>query len=58
MSIKQYRKKKKWSQQKLAEKLSVSQQTVAKWENKKSYPRSELLPRIAACLNCKIEDLY
>lgn len=58
MNIKTFRLKNKWSQQKLAIKLNVSQQTVAKWETGKSFPRSELLPVIASIFNCKIEDLF
>lgn len=58
MNIKILRQKKKWSQKKLADKLNVSQQTIAKWENKKSFPRSELLPKLASILECAIEDLY
>lgn len=58
MNIKRLRKKKNWSQKKLADKLNVSQQTIAKWENEKSFPRSELLPVIASIFDCKIEDLY
>lgn len=58
MKIRQLRLKKHWSQKHLADKLNVSQQTVAKWENKKSFPRSELLPELAKILNCKIEELY
>lgn len=58
MNIKQYRLKKHWSQKQLANKLQVSQQTIAKWENKKSFPRSELLPKLAIALGCKIEELY
>jgi transcriptional regulator with XRE-family HTH domain len=58
MNIKKLRLQKNWSQKKLADKLQVSQQTIAKWENKKSFPRSELLPKLALVLGCKIEDLY
>ena len=58
MNIKILRQKKKWSQKKLADKLNVSQQTIAKWENKKSFPRSELLPKLASILESAIEDLY
>lgn len=58
MNIKKLRLKNNWSQQKLSEKLNVSQQTIAKWENEKCFPRSELLPVIASIFNCKIEDLY
>lgn len=32
MNIRVLRKKQKWSQEQLAEKLNVSRQTVAKWE--------------------------
>ncbi len=58
MNIKQLRLKKQWSQKQLADKLNVSQQTIAKWENQKSFPRSVLLPKLAIVLNCTIEDLY
>lgn len=58
MNIKRLRLKNNWSQQKLANKLKVSQQTIAKWETGKSFPRSELLPSIASVFNCKIEELF
>ncbi len=58
MNIKKLRLNKNLSQKKLADKLNVSQQTVAKWENGKSFPRSELLPVIALTLGCKIEELF
>jgi AbrB family looped-hinge helix DNA binding protein len=43
MNIRVLRKKQKWSQEQLAEKLNVSRQTVAKWEN------GEALPDIYKC---------
>ena len=42
----------------LAKKIGVSQQCVAKWESGKSFPRCELLPKIAAALGCKVSDLF
>ena len=39
MNIKNLRLNNNWSQQKLAKKLNVSQQTVAKWENDKCFPQ-------------------
>lgn len=43
MNIRVLRKKQKWSQEQLAERLNVSRQTVAKWEN------GEALPDIYKC---------
>lgn len=41
------RKEKGWTQEQLAEKLSVSAQAVSKWEGGKSCPDISLLPAIA-----------
>ncbi len=38
MNIRVLRKKQKWSQEQLAEKVNVSRQTVAKWENGEAVP--------------------
>lgn len=57
-NLKRLRKQNNLKQEDLAEILHVSQQAIAKWEQEKSYPRSEMLPKIASALNCKIEDLY
>ena len=38
MNIRTLRQKNKWSQEELAEKLQVSRQTVAKWENDEVIP--------------------
>lgn len=43
MNIRILRKKNKWSQEELAEKINVSRQTVAKWENE------EVIPDIYKC---------
>lgn len=57
MKLKEIRKEKKFSQEKLAKMLCVSQQSVAKWENEQSLPRAELLPKIALILGCSVDDL-
>lgn len=57
MNLKEIRKEKKLSQEKLAKMLCVSQQSVAKWENEQSLPRAELLPKIASILGCSVDEL-
>lgn len=42
----------------LAQKLGVTQSMVAKWEVGGSYPRGELLTRLADALNCSIDELF
>lgn len=46
-----------YTQQKLAEKLHVSFQSVSKWENGTSYPDITVLPQIAAVLNISVDAL-
>ena len=46
------------SQTELARLINVSQQSVAKWENGVSSPRTDKLPEIAKVLNCEISDLF
>lgn len=57
MNLQKIRKAKNYSQEKLARKLSVSQQSVAKWETGQSLPRAELLPKIAKVLDCTVDEL-
>ena len=57
MNLKKIRKAKKISQEKLADKLNISQQSVAKWETGQSLPRAELLPKIAELLECTVDEL-
>ncbi len=58
MNIRTLRLKKGWTQQDLADKLGVSQQTIAKWENKKGLPTVDKLPAIAKVFCVPIEVLY
>lgn len=46
------------TQAQFADSLNVSRATVAMWETEKSYPRADLLPKIAQLLGCTIDDLY
>lgn len=56
--IKYFREKLGISQAALAEKLNVSQSTVAMWETGDNVPKTTMLPEIAKALNCTIEDLF
>lgn len=57
-SLRELRKKCKLTQQFVASELNVSQQAVAKWENNESFPKTELLPKIANMFGCTIDDLF
>ncbi len=46
------------SQMELAQEISVTQSSVAKWETDEAYPRCELLPKIADALGCSIDELF
>lgn len=45
------------SQEKLAEKMNVSRQSVSKWENGESYPEMEKIMKLCDVFHCKINDL-
>lgn len=51
------RKSAKMSQEKLAEKMEVSRQSVSKWENGESYPEMEKIMKLCNIFHCKINDL-
>ena len=53
----QLRKSVKMSQEKLAEKVGVSRQSVSKWENSESYPEMENIMKLCKIFHCKINDL-
>ena len=46
------------TQTQLADKLGISQSTIAMWETGKAYPRADMLPAIAVALGCSIDDLF
>lgn len=51
------RKASKMSQEKLAEKMNVSRQSVSKWETGESYPEMEKIMKLCNIFHCKINDL-
>ena len=51
------RKKKKISQEKLAEKIGVSRQSVSKWENGTAYPEMNRIFELCKIFHCKLNDL-
>lgn len=51
------RKANKMSQEKLAEKMNVTRQSVSKWENGESYPEMEKIMKLCTIFHCKINDL-
>ena len=56
-NLKKLRKKKKLSQDDLAEKVNVSRQSVSKWENGDAYPEMNNILELCKIFNCKINDL-
>lgn len=51
------RKDAKMSQEKLAEKIGVSRQSVSKWENGEAYPEMDNLLKICKIFHCKLNDI-
>ncbi len=56
--IKEFRKKKKLRQEDLAEKLSVTRQTIIAVENDKYNPSLELAMKMAKFLETTVEELF
>lgn len=57
MQLRKIRKAKNFSQKYLANKLHVTQQSVAKWEIGQSFPRAETLLKISKILDCSVDEL-
>lgn len=55
--IKKLREQKSMTQQQLADKLSVSDKTISKWETGRGYPDITLLEQIAAVLDISLIEL-
>ena len=51
------RKKDKMSQEKLAEKIGVSRQSVSKWENGTAYPEMNRILELCKIFHCQLNDL-
>lgn len=56
-NIKRIRKKRGLTQKELAERLGVTQQNLAQYENSKRFPKSETIAKIASALECSSSDL-
>ena len=52
-----YRKKKKLTQEQLAEKLNVTNQAISKWENGKSFPKMKNIINICYELEINNKDI-
>ena len=55
--IREYRKKRRLSQEKLAEMLGVDRSNVAKWEAGVHKPRADMLILLAKVLQCSVDEL-
>ncbi|WP_339216703.1 helix-turn-helix transcriptional regulator [Ornithinibacillus sp. FSL M8-0202] len=47
-----------YTNERLAEELGVSRETVSKWANSKSFPGVKTLWVLAKKFNCKVDELY
>ena len=56
-NLKHLRKLKKISQERLAERVGVSRQSVSKWETGESYPEMSNILELCKIFNCNINDL-
>lgn len=56
-TIAELRKKKKWTQTELAQKLNVSDKAVSKWENDGGLPSVEFFPKLAELFGVSIDYL-
>ena len=57
-SLKDAREREGWSQQRLADELGVSRQTVISIEKGRYDPSLPLAFRLASAFDCRIEDLF
>ena len=57
-TIKRYREARGIKQVELAARLGVAQPTIVYWESEGAYPPSRVMPELAACLGCTIDELY
>lgn len=57
MNISVAREKRGITQAELADSLCVTQGAISQWETGKSFPRAELLPKLADILGCTVDEL-
>lgn len=56
-NLQNLRKSKNMSQEKLAEKVEVSRQSISKWERGESYPTMNNIMALCSIFHCKLNDL-
>lgn len=56
-NLRKVRKTSNFSQEKLAEEMSVSRQTISKWENGGSYPSTKHILELTKVLQCTYDEL-
>lgn len=56
-NLKKIRKENNLSQEQLAEKLSVSRQSVSKWESGQAYPEMDKVLQLCKLFNISVDDL-
>lgn len=56
--IRERREAKGLKQKFVAKECSISQQMLSEYENGKTYPRANILFKIAEAIGCKVDDLY
>ncbi len=57
-NLKILREKVKMTQNDVAEKLSISPQSVSKWERNEAYPTAEHLPKLASLYKCTTDEIF
>lgn len=56
--LRQIRTRRQMTQYLLAQRLEVSQPTIARWEADQRQPRGRMLGRLSIALACPVDDLY
>ena len=56
-NLRKVRNSSNFSQEKLAEEMSVSRQTISKWENGESFPSTEHIFKLSKILHCTYDEL-
>lgn len=56
MTLRELRLKNNFSQKEISKKLNIKQNTYSQYENGIRQPNIQLLPNLASCLNCSIEE--
>ena len=56
-TIRKLRWERDMTQDALAEALGITAKAVSQWENGKTFPKTEHLPKLAGFLSCTVDDL-